>query len=167
MKTIVAVDNTWGIGKNNDLLFSLKEDMKHFRENTLGKVVVMGSNTLLSLPNSAPLKNRTNIVLWPGGKRDDVVLVESLADLFLELEKYDTNDIIVMGGAMLYKTLLPYCDTAIITKVFANGGATAFFENLDLLENWTITSTDPVIQDGEYKIQYCTYTNTDVKKFSV
>ena len=50
MRQIVVVDKNWGIGKKNDLLFSLPADMKHFRETTSGKVVVMGSNTLLSFP---------------------------------------------------------------------------------------------------------------------
>ncbi|UKI21380.1 MAG: dihydrofolate reductase [Christensenella sp.] len=50
MKTIFAVDNKWGLGKKNDLLFNLKADMRHFVEHTRGKVVVMGSNTLLSFP---------------------------------------------------------------------------------------------------------------------
>lgn len=68
MRAIVVVDKNWGIGKNNDLLFSLPADMKHFRETTTGKVVVMGSNTLRSFPGGNPLKNRTNIVLWPGGE---------------------------------------------------------------------------------------------------
>ena len=61
MKAIVAVDRNWGIGKNNGLLFRLPADMKYFREKTMGKVVVMGSNTLLSFPGGNPLKNRTNI----------------------------------------------------------------------------------------------------------
>ena len=56
MRQIVVVDQHWGIGKKNDLLFSLPADMKHFRETTSGKVVVMGSNTLLSFPGGKPLK---------------------------------------------------------------------------------------------------------------
>ena len=63
MRQIVVVDQHWGIGKKNDLLFSLPADMKHFRETNSGKVVVMGSNTLLSFPGGKPLKNRVNIVL--------------------------------------------------------------------------------------------------------
>ena len=62
IKAIVHVDKNWGIGKGNDMMFSLPLDMKFFRETTMGKVVCMGYNTLLSLPNSKPLKNRTNIV---------------------------------------------------------------------------------------------------------
>ena len=71
MKTIFAVDNKWGLGKKNDLLFSLKEDMRHFVAHTKGKTVVMGSNTLLSFPGGMPLKNRTNIVLNPNGTEED------------------------------------------------------------------------------------------------
>ena len=94
MKAIVVVDKNWGIGKNNDLLFRLPADMKHFRETTSGKVVVMGSNTLLSFPEGKPLKNRTNIVLWPGGeKREDCTVVQSLEELFSEIKKYPPQDV--------------------------------------------------------------------------
>lgn len=72
MRAIVVVDKNWGIGKKNDLLFRLPADMKHFRETTEGKTVVMGSNTLLSFPGGKPLKNRTNIVLWPGGEEREI-----------------------------------------------------------------------------------------------
>ena len=86
MKAIVAVDKNWGIGKKNDLLFSLPADMAYFRQNTSGKVVVMGSNTLKSFPNGKPLKNRTNIVLYPGGEqRDDCIIVQNLEELKEEL----------------------------------------------------------------------------------
>ena len=68
MKGIVAVDKNWGIGKNNDLLFSLPADMAYFREQTKGKVVVMGSKTLKSFPNAKPLKNRVNIVFHRGNE---------------------------------------------------------------------------------------------------
>jgi Dihydrofolate reductase len=74
MNAIVVCDNKWGIGKNNDLLFSLPLDMKHFKELTLGKVVVMGKNTLLSFPNEKPLKNRTNIVVSSSLNRRIVLL---------------------------------------------------------------------------------------------
>ena len=68
MQLIVAVDKFWGIGKNNDLLFSLKEDMKFFRQTTLGKTIVMGYNTLMSFPFSKPLPKRKNIVLTSDGE---------------------------------------------------------------------------------------------------
>lgn len=63
MNVIVAADKNWGIGKNNQLLVSIPADMKMFREETSGKVVVMGRKTLESFPNGLPLKNRINIVI--------------------------------------------------------------------------------------------------------
>lgn len=131
MKTIVAVDEKWGIGKNNGLLFSIPEDMRFFRETTLNKVVVMGSNTLKSFPGGKPLKNRVNIVLWPDAEeRDDVVIVRNLDELSKTLSAYDTDDVFIIGGAMFYKTMLPYCDTAYITKVRADGQAQVFLKTL-------------------------------------
>ena len=83
MKIIVAVDEKWGIGKQNDLLFSIPEDMKHFREVTAGKTVVMGLNTLRSFPGGRPLKNRINIVLSDQDipAQDGLVICRSLDGL--------------------------------------------------------------------------------------
>ena len=166
MKTIVAVDNKWGIGKKNDLLFSIPEDMAFFRKTTMGKVCCMGYNTLLSFPGSKPLKNRTNIVLAPADvQRDDCTVVHSLEELFTELKKYDSNEIYVIGGAMFYKTMLPYCDEYLITKVEADGGAEVFYENLDKMENMEcIYVSDPIETNG-YTIRFTTYKNNNVKAF--
>ena len=159
MREIVVVDQKWGIGKNNDLLFSLPEDMAFFRKTTTGKVVVMGSNTLKSLPGGNPLKNRTNIVLFPGGeKREDCTIVDSLDELFAELKKYPSDDIYIMGGAMFYRTMLPYCDTAFVTKVEADGEAQVFFENLDNHPDWTLAEVgEPIESASGYTIRFCTY----------
>ncbi len=163
MRAIVVVDRNWGIGKKNDLLFRLPADMKHFREVTAGKTVVMGSNTLLSFPEGKPLKNRTNIVLWPGGeKREDCVVIGSLEELFSEVKKYPQEDVFVVGGAMMYRTLLPYCDEAIVTKADADGGAEVFFENLDKLENWSLSEAGEAIETNGYTIRFCRYKNAAV-----
>ncbi|MFW5779979.1 MAG: dihydrofolate reductase [Bacillota bacterium] len=165
MKTIVAVDKNWGIGKNNDLLFHLKEDMKFFKKMTLDKVIVMGSNTLFSFPGAKPLKKRTNIVLYPGGeKRDDCIVVESMDELFEKLKNYNSDDIFIVGGAMFYKTMLPYCDTAYITKVDADGEATHFFENLDKKTEWELEEQSKPIKDNGYTIRFTTYKNNSMKK---
>lgn len=168
MKTIFAVDNKWGLGKKNDLLFSLKEDMRHFVAHTKGKTVVMGSNTLLSFPNGMPLKNRTNIVLNPNGDDNDAltkgyILAKSLDELFEILKNYDSEQTYVIGGAMMYRTLLPYCDTAYVTKVDADGGAEVFHENLDNLADWHLVEESEPISDNGYTIRFSTYKNTSVK----
>ncbi len=164
MKLIVAVDSKWGIGKNNDLLFHLKADMRHFVEHTKGKTVIMGSNTLRSFPGGMPLKGRTNIVLNPDGTREDAeqkgyVLATSLENLFEILSDIDTSDAYVIGGAMMYHTMLPYCEEAVITKVDADGEASVFFDDLDELDGWHCVSRSEPIDDNGYMIRFCTYKN--------
>ena len=166
MKAIVAVDEKWGIGKNNGLLFDIPEDMAFFRRTTLDKVIVMGSNTLKSFPNGNPLKRRVNIVLYPGGeKRDDCVIVESLEELSKELKKYNTEDIYIVGGAMFYKTMLPYCEEVLVTKVLADGKAEVFFENLDNLSNFEMVYEGETIKTENHDIKFTTYKNNNVLNF--
>jgi len=166
MKAIVAVDKKWGIGKKNDLLFSLPADMAYFREKTLNKVVVMGSNTLKSFPGGKPLKNRTNVVLFPGGeKRDDCIIVDSLEELKAELKKYPADDVFVVGGAMFYKTMLPYCSEVLVTKVDADGGAEVFYENLDEKDNWQCVFEDLPVETNGYTIKFTVYKNDKVVEF--
>lgn len=166
IRAIVAVDKKWGIGKNNDLLFSIPEDMKFFRSTTLDKVVVMGSNTLLSFPGSKPLPRRVNIVLWPGGeKREDCTVVGSLDELKTVLKEYCDEDIYIIGGAMFYRTMLPYCDEALITKVDADGEAQVFFENLDERAEWEcVKASQPIVTEG-YTIRFTTYSNKNKQDF--
>lgn len=163
MRAILHADREWGIGKSNGLMFSIPADMKFFRETTTGNVVVMGSNTLNSFPGGRPLKNRTNIVLYPGGeKRDDCTVVSSLEELFEEIKKYDGDSVYVIGGAMMYKTLLPYCDEVLVTKVDAVGGADAYFENLDENENFELVYRSDDVETNGYKVNFCTYKNKKV-----
>jgi len=161
MKLIVAVDNKWGIGKKNGLLFDLPEDMKFFRKTTSGKVVCMGYNTLLSFPDGKPLKNRVNIVLAPAGvTRDDCIVVYTLGELKEALDKYNTDDVFVIGGAMFYRTMYPYCSEAYITKVYADGGAEVFFDNLDLLDNWSYEYLSDKISSGGFEFRFTLYKNS-------
>ncbi len=164
MKAIVAVDKKWGIGKDNGLLFSIPADMKFFRETTAGKVVVMGANTLKSFPNGNPLKNRTNIVLSSKIKRDDCIVIDDIEKLIAEIKKYPKDDVYLIGGAMLYKTLLPYCEQALVTKVDADGGAQVFFPNLDELKEWKCAYSSESLESNDYKIKFTTYENLSVKE---
>lgn len=141
MKAILAADKNWGIGYNNHLLVSLPSDMKFFRQTTTGKVVVMGRKTLESFPNGMPLKNRTNIVL--SGNQNyqvkDAVVVHSEDELMEELEKYDTDDIFVIGGESVYRMMLPHCDTVYVTKIDRAFQADTFFPDLDEMDEWVMT----------------------------
>ena len=164
MKVIVAVDKEWGIGKNNGMLFHMPKDLQFFKEKTLGKVVVMGGNTLLSFPGSKPLPKRKNIVLSDVFTRDDCEVFATLDELIQELKKYPTDDLFIIGGAMFYRTMIDYCDTAYITKVDAVGGATVFFPNLDEKDNWTMVDAGSPIEDNGVQISFTTYVNNSVKE---
>jgi dihydrofolate reductase len=163
IRAIVHADKKWGIGKNNDMMFSLPKDMKFFRETTMGHTVVMGGNTLRSFPNGKPLKNRVNIVLSRGHVCDECVFVRDMDALKTEMKKRENEDIFVIGGGLIYRELLPYCHEALVTKVDADGGAEVFFPNLDKDENFVCVYESEAIEDNGYTIRFTTYKNNAVK----
>ncbi len=159
IRAIVAVDEKWGIGKKNGLLFDLPLDMKFFRETTSGKTVCMGYNTLLSFPNGKPLKNRKNIVICPEGVTGDgFVAVHDMLEMLEAIGKED-GDVYVIGGAYFYKSMLPYCDEVLVTKVKADGNAEVFFENLDEREDFELKEEGEELQTNGYTIKFTKYKN--------
>lgn len=142
MNLIVAVDSNWAIGNKNELLIRIPNDHKHFREETTGKVVVLGRKTLETFPQGLPLKNRTNIILSknPSYEVKDAIVVHSVDELMDELKKYSDEDIYIIGGDSVYKQMLPYCNVAHITKIDHAYEADAYFPNLDEDEEWEITA---------------------------
>ena len=140
MIAIAAVDENWAIGKDNQLLFSIPDDMKFFRETTSGHTVVMGRKTLESFPGGRPLKNRTNIVLT----RDETygaegaVIVHSIEELMDRIKDIPGDTIFVIGGASVYQMLVPFCSKCYITKMYKEFPADAFFPDLDADCRWTI-----------------------------
>jgi dihydrofolate reductase len=159
MNLIAAVDKNWAIGKNNDLLYNIKEDMQFFRSTTLNKVVVMGRKTLESFPNSKPLKNRVNIVLSSDTslKIEGATIVNDLNMLFDELKKYNTNEVFVIGGGAIYKMLEPYCDTAYITEIDAEKDADIFFPNLSKMDEWKLIESSEKKEDNGIEFVFNKY----------
>ncbi len=141
MNLIVAVDKNWAIGKDNKLLVSIPQDMKFFRETTMGGVVVMGRKTLETFPGGQPLKKRTNIVITRDKNYSvkDAIVVHSVEEAVEELKKYDGEDIYVIGGESIYRQMLPYCKVAHVTKINHAYEADTYFPNLDEDEEWAIT----------------------------
>lgn len=142
MNMIVAVDRNWAIGNKNELLVSIPADMKFFRQETTGKVVVMGRKTLDSFPGGMPLKNRTNIVLT-GNEHfsvKDAIVVHNMEELLQELKNYPSTSVYVIGGESVYRQLLPYCDVCHVTKIDHAYEADTYFPNLDEDEAWHITA---------------------------
>ncbi len=141
MNLIVAVDKNWAIGKENKLLVSIPQDMKFFRETTMGKVVVMGRKTLESFPGGQPLKKRTNIVITRDKNYSvkDAIVVHSVEEALEELKNYNSEDIYVIGGESIYRQMLPHCHVAHVTKIDHAYEADTYFPNLDENEEWVVT----------------------------
>ena len=155
MNLIVAVDKNWAIGCGNKLLVSIPQDMKFFRETTMGKVVVMGRKTLESFPGGQPLKKRTNIVITRDKNYSvkDAIVVHSVEEALEELKKYNEEDIYVIGGESIYRQMLPYCKVAHVTKIDHAYEADTYFPNLDEMDEWEITgvSDEQIYFNLEYE----------------
>jgi len=160
MKLIVAVCENWGIGKDGDQPFYIPEDLQYFKTKTLGKIMVMGRVTLAALPGG-PLKRRTNIVLTrdAGFVVEGAVTCNSLQDLMRHLSQYDADDIFVIGGQQIYEQLLPHCNTAYVTKIFAAAPTDRFFPNLDDMDNWQMHSQSEIKSHNGIEFCFCEYRN--------
>ena len=161
--SILNCDKKFGIGKKNGLLFNLPLDMKFFRETTKGHVVAMGENTLLSFPNSKPLKNRTNIVLSKDldHNYEDVINIHSFEEFIKTIKKYGEEEtVFIIGGASIYAQTLPYVDEVYLTKVNADGGAEVFFPNLDENPHFICVDEGTPIMDNGLEIRFTRYKNT-------
>ncbi|MBS4534463.1 dihydrofolate reductase [Clostridium sp. D2Q-14] len=136
---IVALDKNNGIGKNNNLLTHIPEDLKYFKKITHGHVVVMGYNTYMSLPNR-PLSNRINIVLTRKDiKLDGAIIVNNIDTLLKTLEDYKDKEIYICGGASIYKQMMPYSNKLFITHIFDEFSADTFFPEIKK-EKWNLSS---------------------------
>ncbi|QQK08518.1 dihydrofolate reductase [Miniphocaeibacter halophilus] len=166
MLDLVAVDNKWGIGKNNDLLIRIPKDTKFFKEVTVGNIVFMGKNTLDSLPRGKPLKNRVNIVLTSKEiEMDNLIVVHSVEELLKELKKYDTEKIYNIGGGKIFEQMLDYMDYSLVTKIEKDLDADTFYPNLDEMDNWEVVAESPEHEYKGIKYKFLKYKNNNVKKF--
>ncbi len=142
MNLIAAVDRNWAIGYKGQLLVRIPADHRMFRQETLGKVVVYGRKTLETFPMAQPLDRRVNIVLSTKAdyKVNNATVAHSIEELLEILKQYPSEDIYIIGGESIYRQMLPYCDTAHITKVDYAYEADAYFPDLDQDEDWEVTA---------------------------
>ncbi len=155
MQAIVAVSQSWGIGKDGRLLFRLSADLRRFKALTTGHTVVMGRKTLQSLPGGKGLPNRRNLVLsrrmdYAPENAEVVTSVEALL-------RTAGEDAFVIGGQQVYEQLLPHCERVHVTKVLADAPADAFFPNLDEDPAWRIASASDVLTENGISFQYVEY----------
>ncbi len=145
MELIVAVYDDWGIGKEGTQPVALSADRKFFRETTRGAMVIVGRKTLADFPGGRPLPNRVNVVLTRQvADIPDVVTCHSPEEA-VQLAK-TAQRAMVIGGGSIYRQMLPYCDTAYVTKVHAQPESDTFFSNLDADPQWELIQ---ILQSGE------------------
>lgn len=167
LAAIVAVCDDWGIGRAGDMIVANRADMRHFVQTTSGHTVIMGRKTLESFPGGRPLKNRRNIVLTRdmAFRRDGAEIVHTIPDALAAIA--DDEEAWVIGGAEVYRQLLPYCTRAVVTKNHCVRSADTFFPNLDELAAWRVaTATDHLeIAPGEgdegVSYSFVTYVRND------
>ena len=155
MKLLVMVDRHWAIGKDGDQLVYIPADLRRFQAMTTGKCVILGRKTLQTFPKGAPLKNRRNLVL---SRREGLHIpgAEVFASL-AALRAAAPEDAFVIGGAAVYEQLLPYCDTAYVTKLHAVYPADRFFPNLDLDPAWACVEETQAEPYEAIAFSYCRY----------
>ena len=153
MTLILVMDNDCAIGKNGDLLYRLPEDMKHFRETTKNSTVIMGRKTYESFPKR-PLPDRENIVLSRNSKKIDGARVFSDIKSLLKYADSLENRVFVIGGGEIYKQLLPYCDEALITRVYESFGGDVFFSDIEHDPEWELAEASPVIETNGKNIRF-------------
>ena len=157
---IVAVDEEGGMGFNNRLPWHLPADLAHFKKITLGKPVIMGRKTYESI--GRPLPGRLNIVLsrnkleMPG-----VTVVASLEEALLLT--HDVPEVMVLGGAELFKLALQQASTIYLTQIYGVFKADVFFPEFDEAE-WAIQDSElrPADAKNKYDMRFCCYNREKV-----
>lgn len=156
---IVAVDNNYGIGYNGELLERIPEDLKRFKQLTDDSTVVMGRKTWESLPKK-PLSNRFNIIVTSEEVEDNDIDIKhsSMEEVkaFLELDL--GIPVFIIGGGMVYRELLPYCQEVYLTKILKNyENVDTYFPNLDEMEEWDQIDCSEVYDYNGVNYQYQLY----------
>lgn len=142
MNIIVAVDRNWAIGQKGQLLVTIPQDQKMFRDETMGKVIVMGRKTFESLPGGQPLYGRVNVVLTTDRnfQPHGATVCHSLEEALGVLEDYRSEDIFIIGGQSIYEQFLPYCDVAHVTSIDFAYDADTWFPDLDASPEWEVVA---------------------------
>lgn len=176
---IACVDRNFGIGYNNDLLFHIKNDLKHFKELTNNQNIIMGRKTYESLPNK-PLPNRNNIVITSKCKNNGFELLElenkssnnsivirplmcnmeyiksflSRPDMFTD----EDDNAFIIGGESIYKELLPLCERIYLTRVQETcENVDTYFPNIDNMSEWKLSFVGNTKEENGIKYQFCVY----------
>ena len=145
MELIVAVYDDWGIGRDGTQPIALSADRKFFRETTRGAMVIVGRRTIADFPGQKPLPGRINVALSRNADEIPGFTLCRSPEEAAELAK-TVQRAMVIGGGSIYRQMMPFCDTAYITKVHVTPESDTYFPNLDANDDWYLAET---LQSGE------------------
>ena len=150
---IVAIAENRAIGKNGDLVAHLSNDLKHFKEVTTGKCVVMGHNTWVSLPGQKALPKRRNVIISDRlEKAPEGFEFATSIPKALELVK-DEPEIFIMGGGMIYEQFLPMADRLYLTRIEKSFEADTFFPIINF-NDWELVDLKVIDDDPQIDCSY-------------
>jgi dihydrofolate reductase len=149
---IVAVSEDWGIGKDNELLWHISEDLKRFKRLTTAKTVIMGKRTWESLPRK-PLPGRENIVITDvrGENFDGSITVNSIEDAVNKCDK--NEEAFVIGGGSVYRQFMSIADRLYITHVHRSSPADVYFPVIDP-DVWKVVEKEEFTDTENQSIPY-------------
>ena len=145
MEAIVAVYDDWGIGCCGTQPIALSADRKFFREMTRGAMVIVGRKTVADFPGQKPLPGRVNVVLSRNNTEIPGFTLCNSPEEAVKLAQ-SAEKAMVIGGGSIYRQMLPYCSSALVTKVHCIPGSDTYFPNLDEDPAWELAE---VLQSGE------------------
>jgi len=130
---IAAIGENLELGLGNDLIWYIPEDLKFFKDNTIGKPIVMGMNTLKSLPRLLP--KREHIVLTRQNIELDsaIKVVHNIEEALAYMEDLD-REIMVIGGAQIYSQFIDYADSMLLTEINDSIDADVYFPEFSLTD---------------------------------
>ena len=159
MELIVAVYDDWGIGKDGTQPVALKADRKFFRETTRGAMVIVGRRTIEDFPGKSPLPGRQNVALTRANPELPGFILCHSPEEALTLAK-TAERAMVIGGGSIYRQMLPYCDTAWVTKVHITPESDTFFPDLDAEPGWRLEQTVQSGTEDGIAYEMCLYKRT-------
>ena len=159
---VVAMSNNWVIGVNNDLPWSLKDDLAHFKEYTTGKIIVMGRKTFESI--GRPLPNRINYVISSTLENvEGVSIFTNLEDAIeaakaYNLDKHIANEVAIIGGGYLFRDSMDTFNKLVLTRVNCSIDGDVYYPEIDF-NNWELVSSEKFLKnkDKQYDFAVETY----------
>ena len=130
---IAAIGSNRELGKNNQLIWSIPEDLKFFRDNTMGKCIIMGLNTFNSLPKLLPGRKHVVLSHIDVNLDSSVIVFHNMDELLQYIESLN-EEVMIIGGAMMYKQFIESADKMILTEIDDSKGADVYFPEFSLVD---------------------------------